>query len=399
MSERIHVAVDLTGVTTLAGVLHVETGRTFSSTFVYDADFLADRSAYALDPALPLSSGPHHAPGLPRAFADAAPDRWGRNLIRRRLVREGLNRTLTDLDFLLGVSDLTRQGALRFSRDRGGPYVSEHAGVPPLLAMPRLARAADHVARDEGTLTDVKVLLDAGSGSLGGARPKASVVDDQGVLHIAKFAHPQDDWDVLGWEATALDLAEQADIRVPTRRLIRFGGGAALVLARFDRAPRGRVGYLSAMSLLQGSDGDSLDYLDLAEAMALVSASPAADLRELWTRILFGTVIGNTDDHLRNHGFLRAPGGWRLSPAFDINPNPESSLHQTSIGGARTVEESIVMLRESAGDFGLSAARVADISETVKTATQRWRTVAASHGIRDGEINLMAAAIRPEVLG
>jgi serine/threonine-protein kinase HipA len=399
MSERIHVAVDLEGLPVPAGVLHVETGRALNSTFVYHADYLANRAAYALDPGLPLDSGAHHAPGLPGAFADAAPDRWGRNLIRRRVGREGMNRALTDLDLLVGVSDVTRQGALRFSRELGGPYVSERADVPRLIAMPALARAADHVARDEGTLSDVKALLDAGTGSLGGARPKASVLDDEGVLHIAKFPHPQDEWDVVGWEATALDLAEQADIRVPLRRLIRFGGGAALVLARFDRAPRGRVGYLSAMSLLQGSDGDSLDYLDLAEAMALVSASPAADLRELWTRILFGTVIGNTDDHLRNHGFLRAPGGWRLSPAFDINPNPESSLHQTSIGGARSVEESIVMLRESAGDFGLSAARVADISETVKTATQPWRTVAASHGIRDGEINLMAAAIRPEVLG
>jgi len=399
MTERIHVAVELEGVTIPAGLLHVETGRALSSTFVYDADYLANRSAYALDPVLPLDSGAHHAPGLPGAFADAAPDRWGRNLIRRRLGREPMNRSLTDLDFLLGVSDTTRQGALRFSREPGGPFLSEHADVPPLIAMPRLARAAEHVARDGGAYADVKALLDAGSGSLGGARPKASVVDDQGALHIAKFAHPQDEWDVLAWEATALDLAEQAGIRVPQRRLVRFGDGSALVLTRFDRGPTGRVGYLSAMSLVRGRDGDQLDYLDVAEAMALVSASPAADLSELWTRILFGTVIGNTDDHLRNHGFLRASGGWRLAPAFDINPTPDSATHQTSIGGARDAADSVSALLELAGEFGVSLARVRAISGTVKAAAQRWRTVAASHGIRDAEITLMASAFRPELLG
>jgi len=398
MSERIQVSVELDRITMPAGVLHVETGRTLSSTFVYAADYLANRAAYALDPALPLGSGPHHAPGLPGAFADAAPDRWGRNLIRRRLGREGITRGLTDLDFLLGVSDATRQGALRFSRDPGGPYMSDREDVPPLLAMPRLARAAEHVARDGGTYADVKALLDAGSGSLGGARPKASVVDDQGVLRIAKFAHPQDDWDVLAWEATALELAGNAGIPVPPRQLVRFGGGAALVLARFDRTPRGRVGYMSAMTLVRGQDGDQLDYLDVAEAMAIVSASPAADLRQLWTRILFGAVIGNTDDHLRNHGFLRVPGGWRLSPAFDMNPDPESTLHQTAISGARQASESISMLRESAGEFGLSAPAVAEISLTIKEATQRWRTVAASHGISAREIDVMAPAFRPELI-
>jgi len=153
------------------------------------------------------------------------------------------------------------------------------------------------------------------------------------------------------------------------------------------------------MSLVRGRDGDQLDYLDVAEAMALVSASPAADLSELWTRILFGTVIGNTDDHLRNHGFLRASGGWRLAPAFDINPTPDSATHQTSIGGARDAADSVSALLELAGEFGVSLARVRAISGTVKAAAQRWRTVAASHGIRDAEITLMASAFRPELLG
>lgn len=400
MTERIFVTVELTDGPVLAGTLHIETRRALSCTFVYDADYLSKPAAYAIDPGLPLDLRPHHTRGLPGALADAAPDRWGRNLIRRRLDAPPtrVTRSLTDIDYLLGVSDATRQGALRFQTEAGGPYLSEHTSVPKLLAMPRMMRAADHVARDSGTDADVKELLDAGSGSLGGARPKASVIDDDGHLHIAKFAHPHDEWDVMAWEATALDLAETAGIRVPERRLVRMEGGAALLVERFDRRGDTRVGYLSAMSLVQGHDGDQLDYLDVAEAMATVSASPAADLEDLFVRVLFGAVIGNSDDHLRNHGFLRVQNGWRLSPAFDLNPNPYLSPHQTSIGGAATAEESIAALRTCSADFGLSRTRADAIMQTLRRSLTGWRSVAAANGAPASEISRMATAIRPDLV-
>lgn len=400
MTESVRVAVELGGNTVPAGMMLVETGRALSSTFTYDPAYLASRGSYPLDPNLPLQAGANHQPGLPGTFADAAPDRWGRNLIRRRLTREGVGRSrqLTDLDYLLGVSDHTRQGALRFSRHLDGPYLSERADVPRMIALPRLIRAADQVARSQGTDEDIRALLDAGTGSLGGARPKASVADDAGNLYIAKFPHHQDEWDVMAWEASALDLADLAGIRTPTRKLVRLTEGTVLLLDRFDRDNGRRVGYLSALSLLQARDGDQLDYLDVAEAMAAVGSSPAADLRELWMRIVLTVAINNTDDHLRNHGFLRVRDGWRLAPAFDLNPDPEAGERQTSIAGATDSEQSIGMLMEAADTFGLTPTEAKQAAGRVRQAVSQWVRVAAANGIPAAERDRLAEAFRPDIV-
>ena len=398
MTERIHVAVDLAGRTIPAGVLHVETGRTVSSTFTYDPGYLAAKDSYQLDPALPLQSSPSHTRGLPGAFADTVPDRWGRNLIRRRLQRQlgRTGRTPTEVDFLLGVSDRSRQGALRFAREPDGPYLSDQGDAPKLIQMPRLMRAADHVARSSENEDDIKTLLDAGSGSLGGARPKASIIDGDS-LYIAKFPHHQDDWDVMAWEATALDLARDAEVQPSAHQLVRLDEGAVLLVRRFDREGERRIGYLSAMALLQATDGQPYDYLDIAEELALTSNNPSADLRQLWTRAAFSVAINNTDDHLRNHGFLRDGAGWRLAPAFDINPNPQQVDRQTSIGGYTDRDGCADALVESADSFGLQPGQVDDILLHIQGAVGRWRPVAASNGVGRPEIELMAAAFNADV--
>ncbi len=386
----LRVCLDVNGVAVPAGAAYVSERRGVVSTaFDYDRNYLADRRGYGISPELPLSSGRHHASRMPGAFADSTPDRWGRNLIGKRIRAQArlagrTPTTVTEVDYLLGVSDLTRQGALRFATDDAGPFLAEGLDVPKMLKLPRLLAAADAVAFDtDEDLSAVKVLLDAGSASLGGARPKASVRTD-GNLLIAKFPHPADEWDVMAWEKTALDLAEQADIRVPARRLVDVGGRSVLVLDRFDRTRSGRVGYLSAMTLLRGRDGGSYDYLEVVEAITEHGSAVASDLAELWRRIAFSLVINNTDDHLRNHGFLRESGGWRLSPAFDINPDPDSNRHRvTTIGYTAGAAAGLEALLGSAADFGLQDQLARRVLDEVLAATSNWRQVAAANGLSE----------------
>lgn len=182
---------------------------------------------------------------------------------------------------------------------------------------------------EEDAADEVKCLLDAGSSTLGGARPKATV-DDGGDFYIAKFPAPGDDHDVMAWEKTALDLAASCGLTVPDSRLVRMGGEAVLLTRRFDRDGGGRLPYLSAMSLLGARDGEARDYIEVAEALASFVGDPGRDLEELFGRVAFSIAVNNTDDHLRNHGFLRAGGRWRLSPAFDVNPNPDDCAQRAT---------------------------------------------------------------------
>lgn len=398
MTERVHVAVDLDGRTVPAGQLHVQTGRTVASTFSYDPGYLAAPGAYPLDPQLSLQVGSSHVRGLPGAFTDAAPDRWGRNLIRRQLQQQHgrSGRAPTELDYLLGVSDHSRQGALRFARQPGGPFLADHEDTPKLIQLPRLLRASDRVARSEESADDLKTLLDAGSGSLGGARPKASVLDNE-TLYIAKFPHPQDRWDVMAWEATALDLARDAGVDAATHQLVRIDEGSVLLVQRFDRDCGRRIGYLSAMSLLRASDGDARDYLDIAEELALTGAAPAGDLRQLWARIAFSIAINNTDDHLRNHGFLRSSVGWRLAPAFDVNPNPEQTERQTSVGGHTDRKGCAEALLECADSFGLDRAEVDQTLDRIRGSVLNWRSIAVRNGVPRNQLDVMADAFRPDL--
>lgn len=388
------VHVDIEGTTERAGVAYVTVGRRrVSTTFAYDPDYLGRQTGFDLEPNLPRMSGQQFMDKLPGSFQDCSPDRWGRNLINKRRRAEerlaGARRlpAITEIDYLLGVSDLTRQGDLRFSRGNSGEFLDVGHTVPKLVSLPELLRAADVVAGDGDDLAAIKTLLEAGSGSLGGARPKASVLGENGELLIAKFPHREDEWDVMAWEKCALDLAAASGIDTPARRLTDVGGRWVLVLDRFDRRRSGaRVGYISAMTLLDKWDGDEGDYLEIAEALPVYGANVTRDLHELYRRIVFNVAIHNTDDHLRNHGFLRAPGGWTLSPIFDVNPSPDIGRGRvTGIGGSVAPEDEVVALHEVAGEFRLREHEARSVAQEVVHAVATWREVASGNGISSNE--------------
>ncbi|MGL5817771.1 MAG: type II toxin-antitoxin system HipA family toxin [Phycicoccus sp.] len=391
--SQVEVHVDIAGTPVAAGVAYLTLGRSrVSTTLIYEPGYLGAVDGYDIEPALPRRAGQQYVDGLPGSFADCSPDRWGRNLIdkqRRAAQRDAAHRlpSATDLDYLLGVSDVTRQGALRFST--GGEFLDPGHVVPPLVSLPRLLRAAEQVARDTGDdWQSVRALLDAGSGSLGGARPKASVLGDDGSLLIAKFPHPGDGWDVIAWEKTALDLAERAGLRVPARRLLRVDGRAVLLVARFDREPGGRRrGYISAMTMLGARDGDERDYADIAETLTEFGANVTDDLAELFGRVVLSIAVHNTDDHLRNHGFLHARGGWALSPVFDVNPNPDLGRSRvTTVQGAADPDAEVDALPALAAVCRLAPEQAAQIVARVRGAVAEWRATALGNGIRPAEL-------------
>lgn len=398
MAEQpVDVVVSLDGADVLAGRLfsHRRRGRE-SASFNYDSGYLARPDAYALDPALPLVQGAQQTPvGLAmfRAFADAAPDRWGRTLItraekRRATAADATPRSLGEIDFLLGVRDDLRQGAVRFRDDDGRFLATDDVGVPQLTDLPRLLQAAEHLEADEETDVELRDLLRVGS-SLGGARPKAHVIDAEGRVAIAKFPSARyDTWNVMAWEKVSLDLARAAGIRVPDSELLRIGGRGVLIVNRFDREGARRVGYVSAMTMLESTDGDVGSYIDIAAVIEEVSPQATDDLRELWRRIAFNILISNTDDHLRNHGLLHVhAGSWTLSPAFDLNPNPAPGPKQLSnmIDGYDTAAR-IDTLMSVAGFFRLTEGDAASALADVLAATSGWRDVAASHDLPEAEM-------------
>ncbi|MDR2930849.1 MAG: HipA domain-containing protein [Propionibacteriaceae bacterium] len=372
-----------------------------TSTFSYDDTYLERAHAYALEPDLPLMAGMWPVYGtLPRCFLDAAPNRWGRDLIDHRHNHDSHRlgrapRALTDIDYLLGVSDIARQSAIRFQTEPDGPYQHPVDDIPPLLRLPTLAAASQRVVSDVSHSEDaVKVLLDLGSASLGGARPKASV-RDSGRLLIAKFGHFRDRWNVMAWEKTALDLAKCAGVCVPVSRLLDIEEHPVLLVERFDRTDGGgRLGYISALTLCAAADGDRRDYVEIGERLAAISAQPGADLEELYRRIVFSYAINNTDDHLRNHGLLRTASGWRLSPAFDLNPNPDPyANHATSIRGVVSRSDASGVWDAAARVLGLSSVTSRAIRVDVVDAVSQWRTVARSHGASASEIEVFSGVM------
>ncbi|MFC7622364.1 type II toxin-antitoxin system HipA family toxin [Microlunatus sp. GCM10028923] len=397
----VEVLVDSEGRPRLAGQAHfTRTRGQISTTFLYDPGYLANNGT-SIDPALPLVSGAQHQGGLVRAFADSAPDRWGRNLIEKaeriRAREEGqAPRSLDDLDFLLGVSDDTRQGALRFRLPGHEEFLGKPSRVPRLMSLPELLRASDELASDEEPARAVKQLLDTGTTGLGGARPKASVRLEDGSLAIAKFPHSSDQWDVMAWEATTLDLFESAGIRTPHRRLTQVGARSVFILRRFDRTDSGdRIGYISAMTALGASDGEHRDYAEIAEAMRDLSRSPRQDHHELFDRVVASVALGNTDDHLRNHGFLADRGSWTLSPVFDVNPSPDPwRARSTSIMGADAQPDEAEALLALAEECSLSPAQARERMTRVAGALAGWRDAARKHGIREREITIMAETIQ-----
>jgi serine/threonine-protein kinase HipA len=392
----------------LMGTLYVTPARgrdVFS--FEYDQAWLDLGVAGDLDPALRLAPGPQFlADGRENfgVFLDSSPDRWGRTLLQRREAqlarREGRNeRRLTELDYLLGVYDGHRLGGLRY-RIGDGPFLDDDARLasPPWTSLRELEQAslqleADSAGRDSAHEKWLRLLIAPGR-SLGGARPKASVLDAGRQLWIAKFPSARDVEDVGAWESVVTSLAEQAGIHVPPHRRQRFGSKHHTFLSkRFDRTDDGqRLHFASAMTLLQRSDGDAAaSYLHLAEILIQQGAEPARDLEQLWRRIVFFVCVSNVDDHLRNHGFMLAEGGWILSPAYDINPVATAGGLTLNISETDNAQD-LALVREVAELFRVNAKRSRVAIEEVTSAVRTWRKLAKAAGLSRGEQDRMAPA-------
>ncbi|MCW8966621.1 MAG: type II toxin-antitoxin system HipA family toxin [Candidatus Pacearchaeota archaeon] len=411
METEVYVYVDIAGRPHLAGRLWARTRKAKeSATFEYDPGWLEYADRFSLEPALTLGPGPFHtSTGKPLfgTIGDSAPDRWGRVLMRRaerrRAERAGETpRTLMEIDYLLMVDDEARQGALRFARYEGGPFLAEHeaARIPLLIDLPQLLSAAEHVVGDTDSDEDLRLLLAPGS-SLGGARPKASVRDRDGHLAIAKFPHKDDEINTVLWEAVALRLAAKAGISVPAWRIEQVLNKPVLLLRRFDREQGQRIPFLSAMSMLGASDNESRSYLEFVDALRRYGASPKQDMHELWRRIVFNILISNTDDHLRNHAFLyTGPDGWRLAPAYDLNPVP-TDIKPRILTTAIDLDDgsaSLDLAMSVVGYFELDEDKAHMIAAEVGKAVTTWREESARMGLTHTEIDRMASAFEHDDL-
>ncbi len=367
------------------------------SVFTYTDAWLQSPTGFALAPDLPLDSYPKNCEGLFSCFQDCSPDRWGRVLLRRResalaAAEKRRPRTLSDADFLLGVNDRIRQGALRLSADNGGTFLTDagEASVPPLLSLPALLKASRNIESGAETDRDLRMLVDPGS-SLGGARPKACVRDAAGTLFIAKFPGRNDDRDVPLWEYVTFRLARRAGLNTPEVRLHQAAGKNVLLVRRFDRRGAERIPFLSAMSLLQSRDGEHGTYVDMAAAMQGGAAAPTEDLHELWSRMVFNMCVYNVDDHLRNHGFLRGAGGWRLSPVYDLeNSHPlekEALLHTGIVDGVHAFDFDTAL--EAAVFFRYRKAEARSRLREIRDAVACWRDEACRAGAAASEIARM----------
>ena len=409
MSDEVQVFVAVGERNVRAGRLYPHRrGGVESASFVYADTYLADPASYALDPALPLVAGTLQTPvgrQLFGAFTDSSPDRWGRRLIARseRARAEATGtapRAMSEVDLLLGVRDDLRQGALRFRLDDEPDFRAlEDMGAPVLTDLPALLDIASRVESDHAGYDELRLLLRAGS-SLGGARPKAHVVNAAGHVAIAKFpSASSDSWDVMAWEEVALDLARAAGVTVESSQLIRLGDRHVLIADRFDRRGTLRIGYASAMTMLEAGPGDQRSYLEIAGVIEERSPAATKDLQQLWRRVAFSVLISNTDDHLRNHGFLHDRGdSWTLSPAFDLNPNPDPGpKHLSTAIDFTDTRASVDTLMSVAGYFRLDADAALVVLADVINAVAAWRDVAKSHGLMSREIELMKPAFeQPE---
>ena len=365
---------------------------------------------FSLDPALQLSEGAFHASidkPLFGAIEDSAPDRWGRLLMRRAerkfAAKEKRHpRMLTEIDFLLLVDDETRQGALRFKKKPDSPFLTtyEKNSIPPLLSLGKLLEASNRVLQDSDTDEDLRLILAPGS-SLGGARPKASVRDKDGHLAIAKFPKKDDEMDVIGWEGVALTLAAKAILPPLNGALNPSGNRRILISRRFDRRQKIRIPSLSAMSALQARDNEPHSYLEIADAIRQMGASPQNDLHALWRRMIFNILISNVDDHLRNHAFLYSDtAGWTLSPAYDLNPTPTDIKPRVLSTTIDLIDPSASLdLAFNVGAyFEISHTEMKQIAKEVALATTEWQTIAKKLKITKREIDRMASAFEHEDL-
>jgi serine/threonine-protein kinase HipA len=415
MTVSVYADLDHLDKPALMGSLRRQRGRAgdvFS--FEYDPSWLRQPQAFTFDPDLALVTGPQY-PAYGRAnfgiFLDSSPDRWGRVLMQRR---ENLRarrekrrpRSLTEWDFLLGVHDETRLGALRFQDPQSAQFLdSDHDfAAPPITGLRDLQEASlqlESHADDEdypGYERWLTQLFAPGS-SLGGARPKASVRDEDGALCLAKFPSRQDRRDMGAWELVAHRLAVKAGIAVPQVRGLRVPGAnyTTFLAKRFDRTPCGRrLAFVSAMTHTQRNDGDTgASYLELVDLLQSQGTKTHEDCAELFRRVVFSILIHNTDDHLRNHGFFIGPQGITLSPAYDINPSADRNDLTLAINEVDTTCDVAIAL-EAHSAYGLSKSEAQEIIAKVDKAVASWKKEASRLGIPRAEQETMAAAFERE---
>ena len=407
---EIQVHISRNARTERVGTLFRQAARGRESvTFRYHEAWVANPARFSLEPGLRIGKGVFH-PGEGRSMfgsiGDSAPDTWGRRLMqraeRRRASVEGrAARTLHEADYLLGVMDISRQGALRFKCPDEEEFQKPIGkGVPGFMSLGRLLESAQRIERDEETDQDLELIFAPGS-SLGGARPKASVMDPEGSLAIAKFPKDSDEYSLETWEHIALTLAERAGIRVPRHGLRPIGDKSVLISWRFDRQGERRVPFLSAMSMLQASDGERASYPEIVDELSRHGASVRQDSAELFRRMIFNILVSNVDDHLRNHGFLwMGNAGWTLSPAYDLNPTPtdqKARILATNISlddGSCSIE---LALRQ-AGFFGLAESAARELVSEVGQAVSGWRSVARAIGEPARQIERMSSAFEHDDL-
>jgi serine/threonine-protein kinase HipA len=397
--ERLIVTLDAPelGPRRPVGVLTRYPGPRGAIAFTYARSWLDGAVAFAIEPRLPLVEGPQYmrGGGLPAILADTVPDLWGKALLERREAeaagREGRRaRRLSDWEFLVGVSDETRMGALRLQRGIDGPYIDDgDPAIPPVTGLRVLEAAARAFEASQivPTADPTIALLIAPGSSLGGGRPKANFRGVDGGLWIAKFPSRTDRRDSGAWELVLAQLARNAGIEVADTTLLRLGErGRTFVTRRFDRVETGRRLFASAMTMTGKVDGDAAGYPDLAKAVSDHVAHTAVrdDLEQLFRRLVFNVLAGNRDDHLRNHGFLRLRDGWRLAPAFDLNPAREMQEHSLYIDGSITAP-SLFAAFATHRLYGLSEPQARQIVQEVARAVARWSDVAISQGILEPE--------------
>ena len=375
--------------------------------FRYERAWLQDARAFALDPDLSLDDAPFFPkPELGNfgIFLDSSPDRWGQTLMKRREALQAKDerrspRTLYAWDFLVGVQDVTRQGALRFRVADTREFLgNEPMAAPPVTTLRELESVAFQLSGrridDVDAVRRWLAVLVAPGASLGGARPKANFTEADGSLWIGKFPARDDDRDIGAWEYVVHGLAFKAGIDVPDAKLVRLNNAHhTYCVKRFDRADGARRFYASAMTLLRKAHSEGTSYLELAQFLRAAGdgARTGTDLEQLFRRVAFNVAVGNRDDHLRNHGFVLGPHGWRLAPAFDVNPDIDKAEHVLNIDDSDN-RPSLATVLTTAGFYGLSPELGRHIVEEVAAAVDGWQEAARRAGIARGDVELSQGA-------
>ena len=400
--------------TPIGSLVYVRQGRRENCAIAYDEAWLANPKRFNVSADLQLTLGyqPHKAASphdsvFHGAIADTAPDAWGRRVIARDHAKRRKNdprlAALTEVDYLLAVDDFSRVGALRLRDSDGRWHQTAAAGrrsTPPLIELDRIFQASRALERGQETTEDLRYLQGKGT-SLGGMRPKCTMVDEDGWLAIGKFPSVGDTRSVTRGEVLALKLASRAGIDAATARIVPFDEAPVAVIRRFDRdGADGRIPYQSAASLLQASREEDRSYTEIADAIRAHGHAPSQDVQQLWRRLVFNLLITNVDDHLQNHGFLHVERGlWRLAPAFDVNPFPDKDREsKTWLSEQDGPITDVQMLLARAAYFALDPGQALAILAEVHAAVSNWRQLALSPevGLRLAELDDFAPAFDHE---